>query len=305
VAGVRANAVIAGVNKAGTTSLFVSLSGHRQVAPASVKETRYFLPRRWGLPLEPVAVYERYFVGAGDRPVRLEATPSYFYGGDSVAAAIADVCGDDVRIVVVLREPVSRFWSFFSYQKARLRIAEDMSGAEYLARSDRMTDADFADPANEPWSAFRGGCYAEWLPAWEQRFGERLELVWFEELMGDPARVLRDVATFLRIDPDGYASLALASENRTTAYRRAGLQRFALRANDRLERFLRRHYGLKERLRSLYYRVNGSARRAQMPDDLRDELAARYAEPNERLREQLVASGRRAPAWLLGVRLGQ
>jgi hypothetical protein len=129
--------------------------------------------------------------------------------------------------------------------------------------------------------------------------------VWFEELMSEPARVLREVATFLAIDPDGYASLALASENRTTAYRRAGLQRFALRANDRLERFLRRHYGLKEQLRSLYYRVNGSARREQMPEQLRHELAARYAEPNERLREQLVASGRRVPAWLLGVRLGQ
>ena len=109
---------------------------------------------------------------------------------------------------------------------------------------------------------------------------------------------MRDVAEFLGIDPDGYASLALASENRTTAYRRAGLQRIALRANDRLERFLRRHYGLKERLRSLYYRVNGSQRRDRLPDALRDTLATRYAEPNERLREQLAAMGRRGPAWL-------
>jgi hypothetical protein len=162
-----------------------------------------------------------------------------------------------------------------------------------------MTDADFAEPENEAWFAFRGGCYADWLPAWHQRFGARLELVWFEEMMSDPALVLRHVATFLGIDPDAYASLDLASENRTTAYRRAGLQRFALGANDRLERFLRRHYGLKERLRSLYYRVNGSQRRDRLPDALRTTLAGRYSDANERLRRELVAEGRVAPEWLL------
>jgi hypothetical protein len=301
VAVVRANAVIAGVNKAGTTSLFVSLSGHRDVAPASVKETRYFLPPRWGQPLEPVAVYERCFTGAGDHAIRLEATPSYFYGGAAVAEAIHAVCGDDVRVIVVLREPVSRFWSFFNYQKTRLRIPEGMTGEEYLAHADRMTDADFAEATNEPWFAFRGGCYADWLPAWQERFGARLDLVWFEELMREPARVLHDVAEFLGIDPDGYESLALASENRTTAYRRAGLQRIALRTNDRLERFLRRHYWVKERLRSLYYRVNGSQRRDRLPDALRDTLTSRYSEPNERLRDQLASMGRRVPAWLAPV----
>jgi hypothetical protein len=294
----RANAIIAGVNKAGTTSLFVSLSGHRDVAPAAVKETRYFLPVRWDQPLEPASVYESYFADAPPRKVRLEATPSYFYGGAAMADAMHEVCGDDLRVIVVLREPISRFWSFFNYQKARLRIPEDMSGEEYLAESDRMTDTDFRDPSNERWFAFRGGCYADWLPAWQERFGERLAVVWFEELMSETGRVLDAVARFLDVDPAGYASHEVASENRTTGFRRAGLQRIALRANDRLERFLRRHYGLKERLRALYYRVNGSQRRDRLPDALRETLAGRYAEPNDRLRGQLTAQGRAVPAWL-------
>ena len=294
----RANAIIAGVNKAGTTSLFVSLSGHEQVAPAAVKETRYFLPARWGRPLEDPSTYEGYFADAPERKVRLEATPSYYYGGAAVIDAMHEVCGDDLRVMVVLREPVSRFWSFFNYQKARLRIPEEMGGEEYLAAADRLTDADFRDPDNECWFGFRGGRYADWLPAWHDGFGSRLEIVWFEELMEEPARVLREVAGFLEIDPEGYASLSLASENRTTGYRRAGLQRLALRANDRLERFLRRHYGLKERVRGLYYRINGSSRRDRLPEGLRTDLGARYAEPNERLREQLQAMGRSRPAWL-------
>ena len=80
----RTDAVIAGVNKAGSTSLFVSLSTHPDVAPSAVKETRYFLPSRYGRPLEPFATYERFFDDAGSRPVRLEATPSYLYGGTAV-----------------------------------------------------------------------------------------------------------------------------------------------------------------------------------------------------------------------------
>ena len=53
-----ANTIIAGVNKAGTTSLFVSLSGHPEVAPAAVKETKYFLPPRWDQHVGPRSVYE-------------------------------------------------------------------------------------------------------------------------------------------------------------------------------------------------------------------------------------------------------
>ena len=76
----RTDAIIAGVNKAGTTSLFVSLSTHPDVAPSSIKETSYFLPPRYGEPLASASVWEGYFAHAGERAVRLEATPSYFYG---------------------------------------------------------------------------------------------------------------------------------------------------------------------------------------------------------------------------------
>lgn len=293
----RANAVIAGVNKAGTTSLFRALSSHPQVAPASVKETRYFLPPRWGRPLAPVSEYEELFASAGSAPVRLEATPSYFYGGQAVIDVMQEVCGPELRVLVVLREPVARFWSFFQFQKTRLRIPEDMPVDRYLAHADRLTDDDFRDPENERWFAFRGGCYVDWLPAWADAFGDRFSLVWFEDLMAHAPEVLHDVAVFLGIDPDAYPSTELPSENRTTGFKRAGLQRFALRVNDRFERFLRRHYGLKERLRSVYYRFNGTKAKDRMPDDVRAELVRRYEEPNRRLGDLLASRGLPPPPW--------
>ena len=56
--------------------------------------------------------------------------------------------------------------------------------------------------------------------------------------------------------------------------------------------------GLKRRLRSLYYRVNGQKPDDFVPDDLRDALAARYTEPNAMLVAQLAPLGVALPDWL-------
>jgi hypothetical protein len=294
----RANTIIGGVNKAGTTSLFSSLAAHPEVAPSSVKETRYFLPARYGQPLEPVSLYESYFAHAGDRPVRLEATPAYFYGGAPLVGRIVDVLGQP-RVILAFREPVSRLVSFFTFQKTRLRIPEEMTLAEYLAVADRLSDADFADPGNERYFGFRGGCYADYLPPWLEAFGSHMRVVFFDDLMGRPHAVLRDVAGWLEIDPDAFPADDLSSENRTMGFRVRALQRVALATNNRLERFLRRHLGLKQRLRSAYYRLNGRAMREPVADAVLAELQARYREPNDRFAAQLRGAGVRAlPGWL-------
>ena len=297
--GLRANTIIAGVNKAGTTSLFVSLQSHPQIATSSVKESKYFLPARYGQPLDRVSVYESYFARAGDRPVRLEATPAYFYGGAPLVEQMVAVCGARTKVMVVLREPVSRLVSFFAYQKARLRIPTEMTIEEYLAHADRLGDADFLDPANERWFAFRGGCYADFLAPWRDTFGDDLRVVFFDDLTTQPDAVLTDIARWLGIDPNGCPASGLSSENRTTGFRSRGFQRVALTANDRLERLLRRNPRFKERLRALYYRINGQAQREAVPDGVRAALRARYDEPNDRLAAQLDAMGvAPLPAWL-------
>jgi hypothetical protein len=294
----RTDAVIAGVNKAGTTSLFVSLSTHPDVTPSAIKETRYFLPARYGKPLEPFSVYERYFADAPERPLRLEATPSYFYGGTAVAEAMAAALTNP-RILVVLREPVSRAISFFTYQKVRLRFPEDLTFEEYLAAADRLDDDDFLDPENEKYMAFRGGCYADFLPAWLEVFGpERLTIVWFEELVAEQAKVVECVAARLGLDAGRFPKTALSSENRTTGFKNKAFQSFALKANDRLERVLRRHPDAKRKLRALYYKLNGRATADDVSGAVRRELAERYREPNARLVAQLEAAGIARPEWL-------
>jgi hypothetical protein len=207
------------------------------------------------------------------------------------------------RVIVVLREPVARLISFFTSQKARLRIDAGMALPQYLEAAERLTDADFRDPDNEPWFGFRGGLYADHLPYWADAYGPRLRVLFFDDLVGRPADLLRDVATWLEIDPDAFPAPELSSENRTTGYKNRRAQQFALSFNDRFEKFLRRHHGLKDRLRGAYYRVNGRSAREAVPEALRAELRDLYREPNERLAQQLREAGVQGldgglPAWL-------
>ncbi len=295
----RVDAIIAGVNKAGTTSLYVSLAEHPDVVASAIKETRYFLPARYGHALKPVSVWDGYFSGA-DRPVRLEATPSYFYGGAAVAHAIRSTVVNP-KIVIVLREPVSRALSFFEYQKVRLRIPRDLPLEDYLARADALTDRDFEDPANEKYMAVRGGRYADWLAEWWDVLGpDAVKVVYFEELTSEGAPVLAAVSAFLGLDPERLGRAGLRSENRTTSFKFARLQSVALRTNDGLERLLRRVPGVKRRLRSMYFAVNGRPMGSpDVSDELTASLQARFDEPNRQLGELLDTAGVARPAWLL------
>jgi hypothetical protein len=294
----RTDAIIAGVNKAGTTSLFVSLSTHPDVAPSSIKETRFFLPARYGESLPPAAEWDAYFADAGDRPVHLEATPSYFYGGAAVAEAMRTRLVDP-HALVVLREPVSRAISFFTYQKIRLRFPADYPIADYLAAADRLAPADFQDPDNEKYMAFRGGCYAEFLPGWLDVLGnDHVRIVDFDQLVRDQVTALHDTARWLGLDPARFPADALSSENRTTGYRSQGFQRVALAGNDKLERVLRRHPDVKRKLRAFYYRLNGRPTEEHIPDSVLEQLAARYEEPNRRLAQLLDTAGIPLPGWL-------
>jgi hypothetical protein len=246
-----------------------------------------------------VAVYERYWSDAAGAPVRLEATPGYFSGGPELVGAVRRVCGDASRILVVLREPVGRLVSYFTYQQMRLRIPETMTLAQYLAHADTLSEADFRDPANEVWFGARGGRYADDLPAWTTEFPDRVLVLFFEDLVTRPHETVARAAAFLGVDPTALPDDGLSSENRTTGYRNSALQRVALTFNDRFEPFLRRHHPFKQRLRSAYLRLNGRPLPVRITAAEQAALTERFAEPNARLAEQLTAMGvAPLPTWL-------
>lgn len=125
------NLIIAGVGKAGTTSLFSYLSKHPDICTSNIKETHYFSPLIDDKELQPIDDYKKYFCHCDDHRYILEATPRYFYGGVKVARAIYERLGP-IKIILVFRDPVNRLFSFYKHLKGTAWIPKSISFDEYV-----------------------------------------------------------------------------------------------------------------------------------------------------------------------------
>lgn len=289
------NLVIAGVSKAGTTSLFDYLGQHPDIGTSDVKELRYFTPLRYGAEPGPVDEYASHFSRCLRERYALEATPGYFYGGARLARGLDGSC-PDARVLVSLREPAQRCWSWYGFVKSRLRIPKQMTFEEYLDRCEELHRADVDGTIeNQPFWGLGGGCYATWLADWTKIFGDRFRLLFFDDLAAEPAHVVRSVCEWLELDPTPVDGFQFEVDNRTRQYRNERLQQVAVGINRRSERFFRRHRSVKGALRRGYYAVNRAASET-MPAGAEDRLREFYGPYNARLAEQLGPLGLTLPA---------
>lgn len=196
--------LIIGAPKSGTTSLWAVLREQTWFVPPRVKELHHFSA------VEPVAdaVYRGWFPArtAPDQ-LRGEATPNYLSSYDA-PARIRDH-NPDVRLVVVLRDPVARAVS--AYQHAR-RVGGVPRHASF---EDVFTDEARRRVATRGWTRIRwDGMYGRHLTRYLQFFPqEQLHTMFFEDLVADPATALADLGRFLdrRLTKEG----ALPHENRS------------------------------------------------------------------------------------------
>lgn len=294
------NLVIIGVDKSGTTSLFRYLAQHPQICASDIKEVYYFERARRGEPLRSLDEYARHFQHCGGERYRLESTPSYFTGGDPVIRAIQETLWDP-RMILILRDPVDRFWSYYNFVRAQTRISKDMGFDEYLETCLRLR-RDGADGRREnfAYGALAGGFYADHLDDWLKGFGHRLRVVFFSDLVSDPQATVAELCRWLEIDAPVADRFDYRVENKTTQYRNRALQRVALAVNRRGRRFFRDRPGLRRALRGGYYAVNRDRRDNRVLDARhRARLQEIYADSNARLADQLQREGYPdLPKWL-------
>jgi hypothetical protein len=290
------NLLVIGVSKAGTTSLFEYLGRHRDVGLSDLKELRYFTPLRYGEPLEPLTTYTQHFRHCLDEQYAVEATPGYFYGGRPLAHALRETCRSP-RVVLSLREPADRCWSWFRFVKSRMRIPRDLTFDDYLDRCEQL-NTDGVDGAieNQAYWGLGGGCYATWLDDWVDELGADLHIVFFDDLVTDPQAAMGELFDWLGLDPRQAPTADLKATNRTEQYRSRRAQRIAISLNRRGEQFFRRHPRLKHRLRAGYYVLNKAEPWETMSTATRDRLDRFYRPHNLRLADQLARLGLEVPA---------
>lgn len=291
------NLIIAGVHKAGTTSLFSYLGRHRRICPSYTKEIGFFTPLLSGRDLPPLQEYGRHFGHCSDEPFRLEASPSYLYGKERVAARIRAELGD-VRIIVILRDPADRLVSYFSRAISKQTLPAELSLEDYVRQSQQHLSSDERSVYAR---GLREGMYIDYLPPWQKVFGDNLKIVFFDDLERNVTALLTDICNWLGLDYAEFTASNFSIENKTLQYRNRGLHQRVRDFYIRHETFWRRHHQLKQGLRGLYNRFNADARRR--PDTVDSttisQLRSFYAPYNVRLGEFLETNGYpRTPAWL-------
>lgn len=296
----RPNLVIAGVRKAGTTSLFHYLRQHPQICSCRLKEPSYFIPLKYDRQPGPIEEYLDLFSHCKGEPCVMEASPGYFSGGAKIADAIAETL-EQPRVVVILRNPCETFGSNYNFLRSRLRLPKEVSMEEYLRRCEALHRAGTDSlHENRYFNSLHAGMYHRFLPAWNDAFGERLKILFFEDLATDPLGTVKELCDWLEISPAPAESFDYSVENKTEQYRIGWLQHIALSANRRYKPLLRQFHSIKKGLRKVYYLANRDpAGNQPMTSACRERLMALYADPNQRLADQLRQMGyERLPAWL-------
>lgn len=205
------NLFIVGAAKGGTTSLWRYLDQHPDVHMSPVKEPHFFAPNET-LVLRKVddeRAYLRLFADATTERWRGEASPSYLWD-DSAPAAIKRVSAD-ARIVIMLREPVSRAHSAYLHA---VRAGECRSFLETVR-------AELAEPGPIPSLVVGRSLYADSVARYLHTFGERVHIVYFEEFISDVRREVRRVCEFLELDPSFVEGLEPEVHNPLSAPRNA------------------------------------------------------------------------------------
>lgn len=120
----RPDFLIAGAQRCGTTTLFRQLREHPNVVTSRLLKGAHWFDTGWDRPASwywghfPLRVTERVLAARRGGPVLTgEASPYYLFhplAGERIARMLPDV-----RVVVLLRDPVGRAWSHYQHEVAR------------------------------------------------------------------------------------------------------------------------------------------------------------------------------------------
>ncbi|MEM7239676.1 MAG: sulfotransferase, partial [Pseudomonadota bacterium] len=180
------NLLLVGVQKSGTTWIHQALSGSRHIFGSTPKELNL-----WGKAdyLARLDEYRARFPAEAKPGARyfLESTPHYFHAPNvlaDVARQIRDTI-DDVRIVVILRNPVERYRSAYVHHMRKGRLP-------FTERIDRMTDEQIM---------LSTGLYGKILDHWKTVFPDIVVLS-YEKLRTDPFGLIQGLFAELGLDCD-------------------------------------------------------------------------------------------------------
>ncbi len=272
--------LIIGAMKSGTTTLHEDLLTHPGLFAPLDKEPENLLADDV-LTESGRAAYASLFAAARPEQRCFESSTTYSKLPDlpGVPERARSVCGPELRVIYVVREPVARIVSQHHHVRATGRIAEPIDEA---VRKHPM----FLD-----WSR-----YAMQIEPWIDVFGpERVLVVRFETFVADRAASIGDVQAFVGVDPRPELVQVERVANRSAGKPVHNVATRLLAGNPVYRRVLRPALGPRVRERRRRARSSRAAPAAERPaPSTVDWILAETAGDRDRLARLMGLDG---PVW--------
>lgn len=280
--------IIAGAQKAGTTSLYALLNSHPQIAMSVVKEPNRYCTDLWPFFIQHIKpqsprdieglithgktlhiglvqdeeTYELLFKRSlGDIRYIGEASASYLCSIDA-AREIARH-RPQAKIIVILRDPVKRL---LSQRAMGERDAKASISLESAIREERLERKN----GKHPYPSLLGSSlYGAALQRFYAQFPEeQILLVDFSEL-SELESLVKKIALFLNLDPKGFAA-SMPHRNKSVSARHDGLNRLLVKSG--LKNVIRSliPQALIDQVKPFYYREKAGEQ--QFEETIRREL---------------------------------
>jgi hypothetical protein len=203
------NFLVVGAGRSGTTSLHHYLQQHPEIYVPGVKSPSYFYCHRLPQPKDRVhervtrdyfvpdtATYESLFDGVQEETAIGEVSPAYLASMRAIAH-IADKI-PTVKIIIILRNPVERFYARY--------VARHRDGLEPLETVEALLEKERKKPFinDEAVGAYlSSGFCSHFIEAYLERFSrEQLHLTFFDDLEANAPAYMRKLFEFLEVCPD-------------------------------------------------------------------------------------------------------
>jgi hypothetical protein len=189
----------AGVQKAGTSSLYAYCCEHSELAAPPHKEPHFFDDENIDWDRPSYDALHSLYSPAAKTALLFDSTPIYTFWPPS-PERIARY-NPEARFILLFRDPIERAWSH--WRKEYTRGMESLHFAEAIRQGRRRIDEGSAtSDAARLFSYVERGFYAAQL---ERLFGlfptENVLCLRSRDLLNDPSTVLSTISQFLRIAP--------------------------------------------------------------------------------------------------------
>lgn len=214
------NFFVVGAPKCGTTSLFHYLDQHPEIYIPSVKEPRFFIANhiKNTNDKDPIKEYlirtstfkkQDYLDLYKDKKHKIlgDASIQYLYHYREVIPQILDLIGKDVKILIMLRNPVDRAFSNYSHNCSTYESLDFKSALDI--ESQRITEG-----YNSFWHYKGLSMYSNQVDAFCKAF-KNVKIVFFEDFVSDVNSTVSDVYRFLDVDENFKISNYLVNKKNT------------------------------------------------------------------------------------------